>query len=86
MGFQSSREFKFREFQDSNLGVLGQNVGVGLMARHKKYYKGEGGGFPQVGAMVNLVSPCLPVVRPCTKSAPTTCCPTCCLVCASLCE
>jgi len=39
------------------------------MAKHKKYYKGEGGGFPQVQAVVNLVSSCLPVVRQCTKSA-----------------
>jgi hypothetical protein len=46
-------------------------LGVGLMARHKEYYKGEGGGFPQVRAVVNLVSPCLPVACPCTKSAPT---------------
>ncbi len=27
--------------------------------------------FPQVWAMVNLMSPCLPMVRLCTKSAPT---------------
>jgi len=46
-------------------------VGAGPMARHKKYYKGEGG-FPQVWAVVSLVSSCLPVARPCTKSAPTT--------------
>jgi hypothetical protein len=25
------------------------------MAKHKEYYKGEGDGFPQVWAMVNLV-------------------------------
>ncbi len=37
------------------------------MAKHKAYYKGEGGGFPQVQAMVSLVSMCLPVARPCTK-------------------
>jgi hypothetical protein len=37
------------------------------MARHKVYYKGEGGDFPQVQAVVSLVSPCLLVVRPCTK-------------------
>jgi len=30
---------------------------VGLMERHKVYYKGEGGGFPQVQAMVSLMSP-----------------------------
>jgi len=41
------------------------------MAKHKVYYKGEGGGFPQVRAMVSLVSLCLPVARPCTKSVPT---------------
>jgi len=29
---------------------------VGLMEKHKVYYKGEGGGFPQVWAVVNLVS------------------------------
>jgi hypothetical protein len=32
------------------------HLDVGLMERHKIYYKGEGGGFPQVRAMVNLVS------------------------------
>jgi len=41
--------------------------GAGPMAKHKIYYKGEGGGFPQVQAVVNLVNLCLPVVRPCTK-------------------
>ncbi len=30
------------------------HLGVGLMARHKVYYKGEGGGFPQVRVVVNL--------------------------------
>ncbi len=37
------------------------------MVRHKVYYKGEGDGFPQVWAVVNLVSLCLLVVCPCTK-------------------
>jgi hypothetical protein len=32
------------------------HLDVGLMERHKVYYKGEGGGFPQVQAMVSLVS------------------------------
>jgi hypothetical protein len=40
------------------------------MAKHIEYYKGEGGGFPQVQAVVNFVSPCLFVVCPCTKSVP----------------
>jgi len=41
------------------------------MERQKIYYKGEGGGFPQVRAMVSLVNPNVPVVRPNTKNAPT---------------
>jgi hypothetical protein len=31
---------------------------------------GEGGGFPQVQAVVSLVNPKSPVVRPSTKGAP----------------
>jgi hypothetical protein len=34
------------------------------------YYMGEGGGFPQVWAMVSLVSPELPVACRSTKGAP----------------
>jgi hypothetical protein len=45
------------------------HLDVGLVERHKVYYKGEGGGFPQVRAVVSLVSPSLPVARPSTKSA-----------------
>ncbi len=33
------------------------HLDVGLVEWHKVYYKGEGGGFPQVQAMVSLVSP-----------------------------
>ncbi len=50
------------------------HLDVGLMETHIVYYKGEGGGFPQVQAMVSLgsiVSPSLPMVCPNTKSAPT---------------
>jgi hypothetical protein len=42
------------------------------MAKHKEYYKGEGGGFPQVRVVVSLMNPCLLMVCPCTKSALTT--------------
>jgi hypothetical protein len=42
------------------------------MDNHIEYYKGEGGGFPQVQAMINLMSPCMLVARLCTKSAPIT--------------
>jgi hypothetical protein len=34
--------------------------GCGPVERHKVYYKGEGGGFPQVRAVVSLVCPCCP--------------------------
>ncbi len=51
-------------------GSLGTkcHLDVGLVERHKVYYKGEGGGFPQVWTVVSLTSPNLPVVRPSTKS------------------
>jgi hypothetical protein len=47
------------------------HLDVGLMERHKVYYKGEGGGFPQVRVVVSLVNLSLPMARPSTKSAPT---------------
>jgi len=43
------------------------HLGAGPVARHIVYYKGEGGDFPQVRAMVSLVSLCLTMLRPCTK-------------------
>jgi hypothetical protein len=43
------------------------NLGAGLVAKHKVNCKGEGGGFPQVRAVVSLMNPCLPMARPCTK-------------------
>jgi hypothetical protein len=55
------------------------------MVDHKDYYKGEGGGFLVVEVVVSLVSPCMPVVRLCTKNAPTTHILTCCLVCVNPC-
>ncbi len=45
------------------------HLDVGPVANHNIYYKGEGGGFPQVQPVVSLVSSSLPVVRPSTKSA-----------------
>jgi hypothetical protein len=57
------------------------HLGVGLMAKHIVYYKGEGGGFSQVRAVVNFVSSCLSVVHSCIKSVSTLHEPTCCLVC-----
>jgi len=42
-----------------NLGNFGtkNHLDVGLVERCKVYYKGEGGGFPQVQTVVSLVSP-----------------------------
>jgi hypothetical protein len=45
------------------------HLSVGPVPRHKVYYKGEGGGFPQFWAVVRS---CLLVVRPCTKNVQTT--------------
>jgi hypothetical protein len=47
------------------------HLGAGQVASHKVYYKGEGGGFPQVQAVVSLMSLSLLVARPNTKSAQT---------------
>jgi hypothetical protein len=65
---------------DPTLEILGLPFGnpgtkchldVGFMERHKIYYKGEGGGFPQVRAMISLVSSSLLMACPDTKSALT---------------
>jgi hypothetical protein len=42
---------------------------VGAAKRHKVYYMGEGGGFPQVRVVVSLVSPGLLMACPSTKGA-----------------
>ncbi len=61
------------------MGILGLPLGspgtkchldAGLVASHNIYYKGEGGGSPQVKVVVSLVSPNLLVARPNTKSVP----------------
>ncbi len=48
------------------------HLDVSLMERHKVYYKGEGGGFPEVRVVMSLVNPNLFVDCLNTKSAPTT--------------
>ncbi len=47
------------------------HLDVTPMERCNVYSKREGGGFPQVRAMVSLVNPSLPMARFSTKSAPT---------------
>jgi hypothetical protein len=55
-----------------SLGISGLQLGspgtkchldAGPMAKHKIYYKGEGGGFPQVRVVMSLVSPSSPVTH-----------------------
>jgi hypothetical protein len=41
-----------------------------VVERHREYYMGEGGGFPQIWVVVNQVSPRLPVACPNTKNVP----------------
>jgi len=47
------------------------HLDVAFMVCHKEYYKGEGGGFPQIWGMMSLLNLCMLVVRLCTKNAPT---------------
>jgi hypothetical protein len=42
----------------------------GVAKRRREYYMGEGGGFPQVWAVVSIVSPKSPMACPNTKGAP----------------
>jgi hypothetical protein len=53
-------ESQLARFWDSHSGVLGEksHLDVGSMASHRVHYKGEGGGFPQVRAVVNLACLC----------------------------
>ncbi len=59
-GAPKSRESQLARFRDSHSGVPGEksHLDVGSVASHRVYYKGEGGGFPQVWAVVSLVCPC----------------------------
>jgi hypothetical protein len=82
IGLQSCKNPNFKNW---DLGSK-WHLGVGPMARHREYCKGEGGGFPQVWAVVSLVSLCLLVLHLCTKSVLIMHWPTCCFVCTCLCE
>jgi hypothetical protein len=57
-----SWESQLARFRDSHAGVPGEksHLDVGSVERCRVYYKGEGGGFPQVQAMVSLVCSCCP--------------------------
>jgi hypothetical protein len=83
MGRQSCGSLDF-----GNFGTPGtkSHLDVGLMKRHIIYYKVEGGGFPQVQAMVSLMNLSLPVACLSTKSVSIMHSPTSCLVCANMSE
>jgi len=55
-------ESRLARFRDSHLGVPRKksHLDVGPMERCRVYYKGKGGGFPQVRAVVSFVCPCCP--------------------------
>jgi hypothetical protein len=53
------------EFQEKS------HLGATPMVSHREYYKGKGGGFSQVQAMVSFMSLCILVVRSSTKSPAT---------------
>jgi hypothetical protein len=45
------------------------HLDVGAAERRKKYYMGEGGGFPRIRVVVNFVNPKSPVACLSTKGA-----------------
>jgi hypothetical protein len=59
-GVPKLREAQLGRFRDSQVKILGKknHLDVGYVASHRRYYKGEGGGFLKVRAMVSLVCPC----------------------------
>jgi hypothetical protein len=54
-------------------GLPGQkgHLDGGLAKKRREYYMGEGGGFPRVRAVVNLVNPKSPMACPNTKGFAT---------------
>ncbi len=61
-GASKSWESQLARFWDSHSGVPREksHLDVDPMERCRVYYKGEGGGFPQVRAVVSLVCLCCP--------------------------
>ncbi len=57
-----SQESLLPQFWDSHSGVLREksHLDVAFVANHIVYYKGEGGDFPQVRAVMSLVCLCCP--------------------------
>jgi hypothetical protein len=68
MALQSARSPNFGKFGNP---MTKWHLGASPVAKHREHYKGEGGGFLQVWAMMSLMSLCLPVARLCIKNVPT---------------
>jgi hypothetical protein len=62
MGPQSHENLNFGNFETPTWEPWDKksHLDVGFVEKHREYYKGEGGGFPQVWAMVSLVRPSCP--------------------------
>jgi hypothetical protein len=73
MTLQNVKNPNFDTFRIPNLGDLKQNdIWMSApMVNHKKYYKGEGDGFPQVWAVVSFMNLFMLVVRTCIKNVST---------------
>ncbi len=61
-GAPKSQKSQLARFRDSHVGVPREksHLDVGPVERCRVYYKGEGGGVPQVQAVVSFVCPCCP--------------------------
>jgi hypothetical protein len=64
MGAQSCGSSNCENFESPRTKC---HLDVGLMEKHRVYYKGESGGFPQVRVVASLVSLNLPMAIPSTK-------------------
>jgi hypothetical protein len=77
---RSYKPAKLQEFQHWKISglpfgslVTKNHLDEGVLGRCIIYYMEEGGGFPRVRAMVNLVNLRSPMAHPNTKGAPTLC-------------
>jgi hypothetical protein len=70
MGVQNGRNPNFENYGIFDLGIPRKkwHLDVASLVSHREYYKGEGGGFPQVWVVMSFVSLYMFVVHPCNKS------------------
>jgi hypothetical protein len=58
-------------FQNVGSPMTKCHLDVAFVVNHREYYKGLGGGFPQIQIVVSLVIPYMLVACPCIKNVPT---------------